>query len=120
MIFLKNGFNLAEIKKIGRRIFEAVKYCHDKGISHRDLKPDNILINGEGKIKLIDFGLGIKQINKSKKHFCCVGTLSYMAPEVLKKESCLPMPTDVWGLGIILVKMYTKKVPYKCKRIFFF
>jgi len=110
--------SLKETKEIARQLFEIVHFCHKKGVSHRDLKPDNILINKKKKVKLIDFGFGIKQISKRTKHFSFVGTLTYMAPEVIKKEECLPQPTDMWSLGIILVKLYTGKVPYKGKKNF--
>lgn len=113
MISIRKNFEEHEVRKISKQLFEVVKYIHRRGISHRDLKPDNILIDGSFNLKVIDFGFGIKQIDKNKKHFSFVGTLSYMAPEVLIKEPCLPMPTDIWSLGIILIKIVTGKTPYR-------
>jgi serine/threonine protein kinase len=84
-------------------------------VSHRDLKPDNILITPDNKVKLIDFAFGIKQLNKSTKHFGFVGTLSYMAPEIILKQECLPMPTDMWSFGVIMVKLATGKTPFQGK-----
>ena len=110
----KGRLSIKETQRIGRQLFEIVHFIHNKGISHRDLKPENILINPKKRmIKLIDFGFGIKQISKSTKHFSFVGTLSYMAPEVVAKRECMPQPTDLWSLGVILVKMYTGKSPFK-------
>jgi serine/threonine protein kinase len=82
-------------------------------VSHRDLKPDNILITSEKQVKLIDLAFGIKQLNKNSKHFGFVGTLSYMAPEIILKKECLPMPTDMWSFGVIMVKLATGKTPFQ-------
>ncbi len=91
----------------------AIAYAHSKMVSHRDLKPDNILITPDKQIKLIDFGFGIKQLNKSSKHSGFVGTLCYMAPEIVLKQECLPMPTDMWSFGIIMVKLATGRTPFQ-------
>ena len=63
---------------------KGIEYCHSKGIAHRDIKLDNILIGNRENTKLIDFGFSTKMpIGMKSKMFC--GTPSYMAPEIIKK-----------------------------------
>lgn len=78
---------------------------------HRDIKPDNILINSKGFVKLTDFGI-CKQLDETAgllKSF--VGTMTYMSPERMEGEN-YSYKGDVWSLGIILIEMMTGKFPY--------
>ncbi|CAG5126678.1 unnamed protein product [Candidula unifasciata] len=91
----------------------AIKYLHQQGVIHRDLKLENILLaedpskNGNIVIKVSDFGLSTQQINNSyenmQEQFC--GTLSYMAPEM---NSTYSYPVDVWAMGIIMYYLLTR------------
>ena len=112
-----NRYKEKEAAKLMEQIVLAVVYCHEKGICHRDLKPQNILFCNESPnspIKVVDFGLSkifdnslssikgdfAENINKNKKMSTKVGTILYLSPEVLKgsyTEKC-----DVWSLGVIL------------------
>ena len=65
-----------------RELFEAVNYCHELGIIHRDVEPKNILILNDQSVRLIDFGVN-KSSKKGNLH-AIVGTPYYMAPEVLE------------------------------------
>ena len=87
-------------------------------ISHRDLKPANILIDKNRKIKLIDFAFSIRQFNEDQRHVSNCGTPTYMAPEVVKKVKCSPKPTDIWAIGIMIVKMLTGYIPFNGKHFF--
>ena len=81
---------------------------------HRDLKPDNILINKLGEIKLTDFG--ISKAMESTFGLCgsFVGTPSYMSPERIQGTK-YSFPSDVWSVGIILHEMATGHYPYPLK-----
>jgi len=82
-------------------------------ISHRDLKPANVLIDPITKYtKVIDFAFGIKQLSENSRHISNCGTPTYMAPEVVKKVECFPKPTDIWSVGIMIVKMMTGYIPF--------
>ena len=77
-----NRFSDREASQLVKSILEGIAYIHDQNISHRDLKPQNILINDindMSSIKLIDFGLGAQQ--KTNDETC--GTYLYMAPEII-------------------------------------
>lgn len=71
-------------KKIFKQVVEAVKYCHDNSIAHRDIKMQNILLGANNQIKLIDFGFSTFMSSNQKVKFFC-GTPSYMAPEIVRK-----------------------------------
>lgn len=89
-----------------------LNYLHSLGIIHQDIKPDNILIDGEGGIKICDLGSAIekKNLKYSKDK---IGTLQYMAPEYLisEKKDCgeYDEKIDMWGLGVIMVELYRNK-----------
>ena len=85
--------------------------AHNQSISHRDMKPENIIYNpATGVAKIIDFGFAC--ISKDKlKVFC--GTPSYMSPEIVGKSSYLGPASDIWACGIILYVMLTGTVPFK-------
>ncbi|TID28222.1 hypothetical protein CANINC_002655 [Pichia inconspicua] len=132
MDFIASQGSIDEIvtKEIARQILEAIKYVHNKGISHRDLKPDNIMIASDDpvRVKITDFGLAKSQENESKmKTFC--GTLAYLAPEVItnKKqntnrkrylgngrvtEDLYSNKVDMWSIGCLLFVMLTAHLPF--------
>ena len=92
------------INNLTLQICEGLEYCHQNGIAHVDLKPDNILLSSDNTIKLADFGLS--DFNPSEEKRSEVkGTKIYMAPEVLKGELYDPFRADIWSLGITLFQM---------------
>lgn len=106
--------------KIMHQIVDAVKYCHRKGIIHRDIKLDNILINKNLDIKLTDFGLCAIRENSREYFYDEVGTARYTAPELLNGDG-YDESVDVWAIGIILFLLLTGKYPFdgsKRKSIF--
>lgn len=93
------------VKSYLYQITSAIKYCHSKRILHRDLKPQNLLIDKNGVIKLADFGLArafgvpIKTLTHE------VLTLWYRAPEILLGQVEYSTPVDLWSLGLIFYEM---------------
>jgi serine/threonine-protein kinase len=88
-------------------------YAHDKGITHRDIKPGNFLLTKDGTLKLADFGLAtVAAANKLPATGKTMGTCRYMAPEQIrgKPEPC--PQTDLYALGIVLFEMLAGKVPF--------
>ena len=87
------------VKSYLYQILSAIKYCHSKRVLHRDLKPQNLLINKEGIIKLGDFGLArtfgipIKTLTHE------ILTLWYRAPEILLGQKEYSTPVDIWSVG---------------------
>nr|XP_048298639.1 sperm motility kinase X-like [Myodes glareolus] len=92
----------------------AVYYCHDNGIAHRDIKLDNILLDGKGNIKLCDFGLAIRVSSGEKcKGFC--GTVEYCAPELFDDKEYDARAVDIWSMAVVLYVMVTASFPFKAK-----
>uniref|UniRef100_A0A914X468 Protein kinase domain-containing protein n=1 Tax=Plectus sambesii TaxID=2011161 RepID=A0A914X468_9BILA len=106
----------ASIKYI-EQILNGLAYIHKIGIIHCDLKCDNILNDGQGNIKLGDFGIAMqKRINTANHSYFSQevkggGTCHWLAPEVMNGEGC-SRRSDIWSLGCTIVEMLTGKPPY--------
>ena len=101
-----------EAKAIFIQIIQALEFCHSLGVTHRDIKLENVLLDDKHNVKLIDFGFStFISIEKKIKLFC--GTLSYMAPEILSNKETFGPPTDIWAAGILLYIIITGTFPFK-------
>lgn len=118
----KPFLNEKDIAKISLKVLEAAAFIHEKGIMHRDLSPENILLKNledDFHIKIVDFGLSCF-IHEEKPIFIKCGTPGFFAPEILNNkiksnslnynEKC-----DVFSLGVMLYIMFTGKSPFNGK-----
>lgn len=104
--------NEKEALHIFLQIIEGINYLHLKGICHRDIKLENIIINPSGKIKIIDFGFASYcNYDKLMNFFC--GTPSYMPPEIVNKEEYIGFYADIWSLGVLLFTLLSGTFPYR-------
>lgn len=88
-----------------KQLLEGVQYLHVHRILHRDLKPQNLLIDKEGRIKLADFGLSRSFCIPTRPHTREVVTLWYRAPELLLGAKMYCPGVDIWSLGCIMAEM---------------
>uniref|UniRef100_A0A3Q2ZRJ7 cyclin-dependent kinase n=1 Tax=Kryptolebias marmoratus TaxID=37003 RepID=A0A3Q2ZRJ7_KRYMA len=89
------------------QLLRGLSYCHKRKILHRDLKPQNLLINERGELKLADFGLARAKSVPTKTYSNEVVTLWYRPPDVLLGSTEYSTPIDMWGVGCILYEMAT-------------
>ena len=122
----KNGFALSELLEIAIPLADAVSSAHRKGITHRDLKPDNIMVDGEGRLRVLDFGLaklhdpvvfgeGVTEAPTAAietEEGKILGTVAYMSPEQAEGKPVDPR-SDVFSLGTILYEMATGERPFR-------
>ncbi|XP_069683771.1 cyclin-dependent kinase 1 [Periplaneta americana] len=97
------------VKSYLYQITQAILFCHQRRVLHRDLKPQNLLIDKNGVIKVGDFGLGRAFGIPVRVYTHEVVTLWYRAPEVLLGSSRYSCPVDMWSIGCIFAEMATKK-----------
>ena len=113
---------LTRIAEIGAQIARALGAAHTAGIVHRDVKPENVMLRGDGFVKVLDFGLArslaLESSDETMTHVgletmpgVIVGTASYMSPERINGIQCGP-PADVFALGVVLYEMAAGKRPF--------
>lgn len=88
-------------------VLEAFEYLHSRGIIYRDLKPENLLLNNRGYVKLVDFGFS-KSLGYSSKTWTFCGTPEYVAPETILNKGH-DRAVDYWALGILMHELLTGK-----------
>jgi serine/threonine protein kinase len=101
---------------IGARVAAALGYAHEKGILHRDVKPDNILLTAKGKVKLADFGVARAGRGTGTRAGAVVGTPAYLGPEQLSGRLDLTPSADIYSLGVVIYEMLEGKLPYPAGR----
>lgn len=99
------------VSKLGMGIANAMEYLHENQILYLDLKPHNVGLDYNGNVRLFDFGIA-KELPEGKQTVhCCVGSLRYMAPELLILHEA-SMASDVYAFGILLWQLVALKKPY--------
>jgi serine/threonine protein kinase len=97
------------VKSFLWQLLRGTHYCHVKGVVHRDLKPQNILISNSGELKIADFGLARAFVPPIRPFTHEVVTLWYRAPEILLGSKSYALPIDMWSVGTIFAEMVTKR-----------
>src|SRR5258706_7110966 len=117
----KGPMALDEALRIARQIADALEAAHDKGITHRDLKPGNIKIKPDGTVKVLDFGLAKVTRPASAgedsptltlgmtEAGMILGTAAYMAPEQARGKESVDKRADIWAFGVVLYELVSGK-----------
>jgi non-specific serine/threonine protein kinase len=106
-------FSISEVNRYATQIAEALCAAHARGIVHRDIKSENIMINSAGHVKVMDYGLAMtKESLAIKKNSGTVGTLAYMAPEVIEGREAIPQ-SDMFSYGVVLFEILAGQLPFQ-------
>lgn len=97
------------LRELFQQILKGVRFLHQHGVAHRDLKPTNILINSKGVPKIIDLGL-CSVSNTAETVYC--GTPAYMNPQMAERRGYLATKHDVWCIGVMLFLLVFGKHPF--------
>ena len=93
------------------QIAKALSHAHSKGIVHRDIKPQNIMICMDGSVKVADFGIAYLESMQVDEHNTAVGSVHYISPEQAKGLT-VDARTDIYSLGVMMYEMFTGQLPY--------
>ncbi len=111
-IIEKETISIKKVLDIGIQICEGLALAHEKGIVHRDIKSDNIMLTPRGQVKIMDFGLAkLKGATKLTKTRSTLGTLAYMSPEQAQGEE-VDQRSDIFSFGVVLYELLTGKLPF--------
>jgi serine/threonine-protein kinase len=94
-----------------RQILSALRFAHRNGIVHRDIKPHNVLVDGEGHVKVTDFGIARAGASQMTEEGSIIGTAQYLSPEQARGTQ-VDQTSDLYSLGIVLYEMLTGNVPF--------
>src|SRR5256714_5836886 len=115
-----NPLPAAEAVRITLQICDAMVYCHEQGVFHRDMKPENVMLQEDGNIKIIDFGIALLEGARRvtwRGLSGTVGTPDYMSPEQLKGERGTA-GSDIYAVGVMLYEMLCGHTPFEGENVF--
>ena len=107
----KGALSWKEAAHFSTQIAKALEHAHSKGIVHRDIKPQNIMILRDGTIKVADFGIAALESAQEQRSDQTVGSVHYIAPEQARGETP-DTRSDIYSLGVVMYEMLTGQMPY--------
>lgn len=126
----RERYDLTQLMEVLEQVAQALGYAHDKGVLHRDVKPDNILIGPYGEVLLLDWGLakvwnkegaqdrkeGLEQVSAEPGmtgEAKLQGTVMYMSPEQTNRDPDISFQSDLYSMGALLYESLTGKTPFQ-------
>ena len=113
MVLQRGPLEEDEVVRIGRVLAEALVHAHELGVTHRDVKPGNVMLDREGEVHLTDFGIArLTDVTAITATGFVIGTAAYLAPEQVNGESAGPA-SDIYALGLVLLESLTGERAYE-------
>ena len=112
-LIARRDLRISELIDIAMQISQGLAKAHEAGITHRDVKPQNVLVDKDGRARIVDFGLAkLKGEIKITQSGSTLGTISYISPELAQGEQ-MDRRSDIFSLGVILYEMITGRLPFQ-------
>ena len=111
----EGALDLDRALDIAAQVLDALDYAHKMQTAHRDIKPANIMVDRDGQVKLVDFGLA--EILATNAYAGGAGTYAYMAPEDFAEQDRSDHQSDIWAVGVTLFEILTLQRPFNVSRV---
>jgi len=108
---IDQGMTVAAAVEVTRQILEAEKFAHKKGIVHRDIKPQNVMIDADGRARVTDFGIARAGSSEITQTGSIMGTAQYLSPEQAQGQN-VTEASDIYSTGVVLYEALTGEVPF--------
>jgi eukaryotic-like serine/threonine-protein kinase len=109
---IDRGLSVPQAIEIARQILAAVRFAHEHGIVHRDIKPHNVIVDPAGRVRVLDFGIARAGASEITQTGSVMGTAQYLSPEQAQGLEVTPA-SDIYSVGVVLYEMLTGRVPFE-------
>lgn len=107
----RGAINQRKVAEIGAQVCKALSVAHNQDIIHRDIKPQNIMVQPDGNVKVMDFGIARAKNSMKQQTSAVLGTAHYISPEQAQGKELTPA-SDIYSLGVVLYEAATGKLPF--------
>jgi serine/threonine-protein kinase len=109
---IDRGLTVPQAVEITRQILAAERFAHEHGIVHRDIKPQNVIVDPAGRVRVLDFGIARAGASEITQTGSVMGTAQYLSPEQAQGLEVTPT-SDIYSTGVVLYEMLTGRVPFE-------